>query len=87
AFLTRLREVGDAEPKEAVAEIKNTLKDATNKPLMMVSDSQPEFYSAVARTIENQRQDKFSADQIKALLNPQKTQGIKQEEIDWLGIN
>lgn len=65
-------------------------KTEANQPLKMASprqESQREFYSAVARTIENQRQDKFSADQIKALLNPQKTQGIKQEEVDWLGIN
>lgn len=49
--------------------------------------SQEAFYSAVERTIENSPQNKFSAEQIKALLNPAKGQGIKQEELSWLGID
>lgn len=47
--------------------------------------SQPAFYSALARAIEGSKQAKAPAAQWKLWLKNQA--GIKQDEIDWLGVN
>jgi tRNA G10 N-methylase Trm11 len=77
---------------QSIEKAKARLMDRLNVPLKSVfvspvSEIGEPFYSAVERAIENAKQEKFSADQVKALLNPAKTQGIKQEEVDWLGID
>ena len=45
------------------------------------------FYSAVEQAILDRMPVRASAEQVKNLLNPQKTQGIKQDELDWLGLD
>ena len=44
------------------------------------------FYSAVEQAILEKMPARATADQVRGILNPAKTPGIKQEELDWLDI-
>ena len=48
--------------------------------------SLPGFKSPVLDAVQNFKQEKASPQQWKALLTPGKTAGVKQDELDWLGV-
>ncbi len=61
------------------------LKQVVTTPKPKVSTSG--FYSAVEKSVLEKMPNKASGEQIRNLLNPQKTAGVKQEELDWLGVD
>ena len=52
-----------------------------------LSDATPIFYSALTRAVEDVRQPKAPPAQWKAIIRNAASKGVKQEEIDWSGVN
>jgi len=66
---------------------KAILKDVTIPNYTFFQSSKPTFYSSLEKNVEGIQQPKATPEQWKGIIKNLGQKGVKQEEIDWSGIN
>ncbi|MBF0260269.1 MAG: strawberry notch family protein [Magnetococcales bacterium] len=85
ASLSRVTESDLLHLLERARSTHGTLKAQGDRPYFQSTAAHPTFYSQAALVVERKMPNKAAADQVRAILSP--TNGVKPDELKWLGLD